>query len=113
MKFTAQLVLSLVLLTSAVSLQLALAAETANPYSRPAGRAAAGPMKIDRIDIKEGEIVVNDRLFKLSPNLRVYSANGMLVPPSSLRKGMGIMFNDAKGNLSYPAVSEIRITAAK
>jgi hypothetical protein len=71
-------------------------------------------MKIDRIDIKQGEVVVNDRLFKLSPNLQVYSASGILVPPSSLRKGMAIKFNDAKQeNLSYPVVSAIWILPAK
>ena len=64
--------------------------------------------KIDSINLKKGKIVVNDELFLLSKNARVYTIGG---PPgllSMLKQGARIAFNtiqqEKKG---YLTVTEI------
>jgi hypothetical protein len=84
--------LSVVLLSSILSIPSSLAVESTTAPSRAIGRFAENG-KIDRVDIKEGVIVVDDRLYKLSPTVRVYMSSGSTASPGMLRNDMRIGFN--------------------
>lgn len=84
--------LSVVLLSSIILIPPPLAAEFTAPPSRAIGRFAENG-KIDRVDIKEGIIVVDDRLYKLSPYIRVYTPTGSTGTLDMLKKAIKIGFN--------------------
>ena len=64
--------------------------------------------KIDSINLKKGEIVVNDELFLLSKNARVYTIGGTPGLLNMLKQGARIAFNTTQqGNRGYLTVIEI------
>lgn len=75
--------------TSTVSAQLPLPAGTTLPYQ------SVG--KIDSFDVGSGSIVIGDVGYQLAPNVVVRSADGKLVTPGVLGKGLkvGISTRDA------------------
>jgi hypothetical protein len=52
--------------------------------------------KIERLDLKAGELVIDDTLFKLSTSVAVYTDRGFQTTADSLRKGMRVAFNVAE-----------------
>lgn len=66
--------------------------------------------RIDSINSKKGKIVVDDRLFLLSNNARVYTTGGTPGLLSMLKQGTRIAFNTAqREEKSYPTIIEILI----
>ncbi|MHB8727925.1 MAG: hypothetical protein ACYC9K_02690 [Sulfuricaulis sp.] len=66
---------------------------------------------IDSINVKEGQIVLNGRSYKLAHGARVYGPGG-LMSQRALRTGMTVEFNTTVHGTTY-FVSEIRIAPAK
>ncbi len=84
--------LSAALFSGILLIPAPLPAESSAPPSRAVGRFAQNG-KIDRVDLKEGIIVVDDRLYKLSSNTRVYTPTGLIGAPDMLKKNTKIGFN--------------------
>ncbi|MFQ5760414.1 MAG: hypothetical protein ACE5HM_05505 [Acidiferrobacterales bacterium] len=64
---------------------------------------------IDRVDIKSGEIVIDDSYFVLPTSVRVYALNGTPASASSLTKGMTIGYGTAADASGQSAVTNIVI----
>ena len=69
--------------------------------------------KIERLDLKAGELVIDDTLFKLSANVTVYTSGGFQTTANSLRKGMRVAFNVAEDGNGARFVSAIWILPKK
>jgi hypothetical protein len=84
-------------------------ASAALPAALPGFAADLEEGKIDRVDIKRGEIIIGDSYFVLPISVRVYALNGAPASASSLRKGMTIGYSTAAGASGQSAVTNIVI----
>lgn len=67
--------------------------------------------KIESVDVKRGEIVLNGRSYRLPPDARVYGPSGGLVSHEALRKGIFVEFNTAARGTSF-VIGEIGLIQA-
>lgn len=75
------------------------------------GTALAGSMTIGLVKPNEGYIVLDDRLFLLTPATRVLSSGGAPVAATTLRKGMKVTVQiQSTSPGSRPVLEEIRIS---
>lgn len=73
----------------------------------PAPR-AADSYRVDAVYLDKGQIVLDDRVFRLNASTRVYRAGGTAGAPTELRKGMRVDVR-AQHNAPQPLVTHIRI----
>ncbi len=109
MTFTTRLLLAVCLLTN-IALWLPTSTGAA---TGPALAAANENGRITRLDLKTGELVVGDTLFKLSNQVAVYDARGLRTTTTSLKKGLRIAFNIASDSRGSSTISAIWILPAK
>ena len=64
---------------------------------------------IDRVDIKTGEIVIEDSYFVLPSSVRVYALNGAPISAKALKKGMDIGYSATPNGSGQSAVTNIVI----
>ena len=69
--------------------------------------------RITRLNLKTGELVVGDSLFKLSHQVAVYDARGSRTTTNSLKKGLRIAFNTVRDPSGASLISAIWILPAK
>jgi hypothetical protein len=69
--------------------------------------------KIERLDLKAGELVIDDTLFRLSNSVAVYTYRGFQTTADSLRRGMRVAFNVAEDGSGARFVSAIWILSKK
>lgn len=75
------------------------------------GAALAGSMTIGLVKPNEGYIVLDDRLFLLTPATRVLSSSGTPVAATALKKGMKVTIQaQSAPSGSRPVLEEIRIS---
>ncbi len=84
-------------------------ASAALPAALPSFAADLDEGKIDRVDIKSGEIIIEDSYFVLPTSVRVYALNGAPASASSLTKGMTIGYRTAEDASGQSAVTNIVI----
>ncbi len=84
-------------------------ASAALPAALPSFAADLDEGKIDRVDMKTGEIIIDDSYFVLPLSVRVYTLNGAPASASSLRKGMTIGYGTASDASGQSAVAKIVI----
>ena len=69
-----------------------------------------GIQEVDRVDLKNGLIVIGDIQFRLTSATRVYTPTGSSGTLQQLRKGMKVQVNTVEPMGSgSPVISEIRI----
>lgn len=69
--------------------------------------------KIERLDWKAGELVIDDTLFKVSTSVPVYTYRGFQTTADALRRGMRVAFNVAEDDSGARFVSAIWILSKK
>ncbi len=75
------------------------------------GTVLAGSMTIGLVKPNEGYIVLDDRLFLLTPATRVLSSGGAPVAATALKKGMKVTIQvQSAPSGSRPVLEEIRIS---
>ncbi|MFQ5545294.1 MAG: hypothetical protein ACE5FE_04865 [Acidiferrobacterales bacterium] len=109
MTFTTRLLLAACLLTSTAL----WAPLNAGAATGPALAAANENGRITRLDLKTGELVVGDTLFKLANQVAVYDARGLPTSTKSLKKGLHIAFNIVRDTLGSSYISAIWILPAQ
>ena len=83
------------------------------PAALPSFAADLDEGKIDRVDIKSGEIIIEDSYFVLPTSVRIYALNGAPASASSLTKGMTIGYSTAQDASGQSAVTNIVILSGK
>ena len=84
-------------------------ASAALPVALPSFAADLEEGEIDRVDMKTGEIVIDDSYFVLPSNVKVYALNGAPASVKSLKRGMRIGFSATTDGSRQSAVANIVI----
>lgn len=84
-------------------------ASAAVPAALPSFAADLDEGRVDRVNIKTGEIVIGDSYFVLASNVKVYALNGRPGSVKSLKKGMDIGYSTMPAGGGQSAVTTIVI----
>lgn len=109
MRKIVQSILGATLLISTLAITPAQAELPFDPQDRFAGRFTESG-RIERVDLKHHELVIDDSARKLASDIKIYAANGDTIALESLKRGMNIAFNIAMDQETHaPIVTEIVI----
>jgi uncharacterized protein (AIM24 family) len=96
------------LATTLVWAQLAVGASTRQIFAAPEKNG-----KIEQLNLQSHELIIDDKAFKLTDRVEVYTHRGFQTTADSLKKGMQVAFDIEKDTSGSPYLATIWILPKK